>query len=123
MLLYTLACALHKPIDAQPIDMNTFDADRLSTLLCLQSNKSRALHFRTKLPQNELLTQAAQLYAKELQKDLFFDHEHPFEAHLRRPKDRVRAVGGNNPNVSENIAKGLVFLRTVGVKGAQNVEF
>ena len=40
-----------------------------------------------------------------LQKDIFFNHAHPTNKKIENPKDRVLAVGGKNPNVSENIAR------------------
>ncbi|MEC7986842.1 MAG: CAP domain-containing protein [Myxococcota bacterium] len=100
MLYWLFSCALHTPIEPKQ-----FNPDRLANVVCKESNAQRRRHGYTALNNNPILTEAARVYALELQKDLFFDHTHPTNENLREPKDRVYAVGGKNPNVSENIAR------------------
>ena len=95
----------------QPLVQQGFDPHVLAKLICEETNLARRRHGKKALPLTRALSRGARLHSLRMRELGFFAHENFTEPSFRTPNDRVKAVGGKGPNVSENIVY-LSILKT-----------
>lgn len=87
------------------IDFTNIDYELLNAALFYYTNIERKKYNLKKFKYSKLLSKAAFDYAKEMVKNNFFSHYHPYNNEKHSLKQRLTAVEIRNAYISENIAR------------------